>query len=601
MAEAEAGDGERAAIPIEALKSPTFLERRIEHLLELLREEKLVLDYNANVELRNELARDLYNLQRHPNGRINLATCTPLVRSTARSLYALKDVMHEEAEPAADPEPQTLDDYVAAEVPSNPFDAQRELFAIYSEFFQRFTGKNATSFADVSTFFEEFKKTDPSRYKPDAVDWLREAGSEFYRFHFQTLPKVARNQGGFKLIVGGSERFTASTVNAVRSMLLYSDTILIPDPGPSWLAVDRREEQFPITWLLAAAFFLLALKPLVDADLPYPAVLVVPTFDRRLVLESEETRDQISRFKLEFFSNHLGRYFEDESEIYHFARSSESEFLKAVDSKRLFYAPEGDGTETICEALRLYKGFVSRYRSRPYKDVFSRWSDGEIVVNGIEERIEPQYHLRDNAEWLNANPMMWHDAQWHYFKLCAEVSEKRLKEEEVVSAQTLSTIRALNTPGLQWLGNVPIQSLVELRRRNENETFRKKMREFIGALHESALVDIDRVAAEVSRGITSLVVEHQNELRKIEDKYRPQYVGTAGASWVTVAAQFLPWLFPSLPEIPDVLGKVAAPIALASSYAKVKIHESFEKKRASQTLTGVLSAARTADGKQRLP
>lgn len=266
-----------------------------------------------------------------------------------------------------------------------------------------------------------------------------------------------------------------------------------------------------------------------------------------------------------------------------------------MDSKRLFYVPGGDGTEPISEAIRLYKGYVNRYRSKPYKALFSGLSDGEIVVNGIEERIEPQFHLRDNAEWLNANPLMWHDAQWHYFKLCAEMSEKRLKEQAIISAETVATIKALNTPGLQWLGNIPIQGLVELRKRNENEVFRRKMREYIGTLHESALTDIDRVAAEVSRGIASLIVEHQNELRRIEDKYRPQYTTTAGASWVTLAAQFLPWLFPSIPDIPAAIGKVAAPLALAGAYAKAKIQESMEKKRALQTLTGVLAAAREKD------
>lgn len=84
-------EDEPSVIPIEALKSGTFLERRVEHLLSLLKEEKLILDHNANVDLRNELAKDLYDVQRYPNGRLNLATCTPLVRFIARSLYALKD------------------------------------------------------------------------------------------------------------------------------------------------------------------------------------------------------------------------------------------------------------------------------------------------------------------------------------------------------------------------------------------------------------------------------------------------------------------------------------------------------------------------------
>jgi hypothetical protein len=52
------------------LRPSTYLERRVEYLLKLIAEDKLTLDHTSNIELRNELARDLYNIQRHPNGRI---------------------------------------------------------------------------------------------------------------------------------------------------------------------------------------------------------------------------------------------------------------------------------------------------------------------------------------------------------------------------------------------------------------------------------------------------------------------------------------------------------------------------------------------------
>ena len=52
----------------------SFLERRVEHLLTLLKEEKLHL----LSEDRYELVRDLYNMKMHPNGHVDISSCTPV-------------------------------------------------------------------------------------------------------------------------------------------------------------------------------------------------------------------------------------------------------------------------------------------------------------------------------------------------------------------------------------------------------------------------------------------------------------------------------------------------------------------------------------------
>jgi hypothetical protein len=584
-----------------APKPTTYLERRVEHLLNVLKEERLILDYIANVELRNELARDLYNIQRHPNGRINLETCTPLVRSIARTQYALKDVY---LEGNGESQQQQETTSVAIAAPLNPFDSQREYFAILSSFFKRLTGKRRPAqFATPETFFEEMKKNGEtlSRNHDAAFAYLEESLSRFYQTNWRTMPESARNLGGLKFILGAGQRFPATAGNAVRSMLLYADTILISDPVLPWIEMSRKEEKFPSIWLLSQIFQILFLKPFVDADLAYPPVLVVPTFDRRMALESEETKDGISQLDLSFFSTYFGTRFEDESEIFEFA-ASEPEFLRIVEKDKLFYPPNaGYIPETAAEAAQIYRDYLTQYRNEPYLTNARTWGDGPLIVQGIRERLEPQFHLRENVDWLNAQPLLWNDAHWHYFKLCAGVSEERLREEGVVSNETIASARALNSPGLQWLGNIPLKALVELRKRNENETFRRRLHEFTSALHESNLGDINRVAAEVSRGISSLIADHQSAMRRIEEKYAPKYRLQAGLSWLTLIGTFLPWLAPTLsqiiPDMPRGAGLVAAG-PMAYRYLMDKREERAERKQASNSLVGVLATAQHRRAKE---
>jgi hypothetical protein len=56
--------------------------------------------------------------------------------------------------------------------------------------------------------------------------------------------------------------------------------------------------------------------------------------------------------------------------------------------------------------------------------------------------------------------------------------EGRLIADKLLSQETISGLRALSEPSMEWLGNIPIGVLAELRERNENEEFRKRISGF---------------------------------------------------------------------------------------------------------------------------
>ena len=386
-----------------------------------------------------------------------------------------------------------------------------------------------------------------------------------------------------KLVLGGGSRFTSAHLASVGKMALYADTILIPDPILPWLEVDRTEEKFRYVNLLQTVFFLLRLKPLVDANLPYPAVMIFQSWEKSLETKDEVTKKGIENLILAFFSRFLGKSFADPSEILQYVRSSGAEFLEAVERNQLFVAPGGSLGDPLAKAIPKYRNEIETWRSAEMNQKLSRYSDAELVWLGICERVAPQYHLLENAEELDAQPMLCLLPHWHYYSLCSKTFEGRLIAEELLSQETISSLRALNEPSMEWLGNIPIDALVELRERNENEEFRKRISSFTSALHGASLEDVDRVTREVSRGIAALIAEHGNEVRRIEEKYRPKYTKTAIAAWVTAAATFVPALAPFLAPI--------APIGLAGMYVSDKLEERAERKQAAKSLTGVLAAA----------
>jgi hypothetical protein len=284
------------------------------------------------------------------------------------------------------------------------------------------------------------------------------------------------------------------------------------------------------------------------------------------------------------FSHNLGHQFQSAEELAKYARERGDEFLKRVDEKGLFIVPGEDGPrQNINDALKQYLEEVSIWRDSKLMKQYESLTPAEIVMQGVCERLVPQYHLLENAEELHAHPLLSLNNHWRYFKICSEAFEGRLLKQDLLKPQTVSVIRALGMPQLQWLGNVPVSALVELRKDNQNEKFRKALSTFTGELHESRLEDIDRVSSEVSRGIASLLVEHQTDLKAIEHKYKSRHAQTAVSAWTTLAASFLPAL------APFVVPSVAA--TLIGKYGSDKVEQRRDLKQLSNSLTGVLASA----------
>jgi hypothetical protein len=174
-------------------------------------------------------------------------------------------------------------------------------------------------------------------------------------------------------------------------------------------------------------------------------------------------------------------------------------------------------------------------------------------------------------------------SQWHYFSLCAEAFSDDLLSQQVIEKKTVAVLRALGEANHQWLTNVPIEVLVVLRQDDATKDFRTRLDSFVGALNDASLAQVDRVSAEVGRGIASLLGEHDKSVREIERKYQRLYRITAAVSWVGLAASLVPALAPFVAPL------VGAPTAI--KYIKDKVNERGEKQEAARSLIGVLVAA----------
>lgn len=464
---------------------------------------------------------------------------------------------------------------------------ERTFFSILDEFFIRATGSSATAFSNIDNFADTIHSR-AQQIAPrgwDAFVWLEEQLRPLYGKNAGEAFRLAKKLGGMKLVLGGGSRFLGSQLSSVSTSILYSDTVFVPDPIMPWLERERAEEKFRHVSLLQNAHALLHIKPLVDANLQYPAVLVFPSMEKTLEDKDQYTKDGISHLIGCVFSAFLDEKLDTLEAIFDYANHNPEKFLSSVDKNHLFVAPGGPVDEPLVDALQRYQMEMETWRSKEWLDLIARVPVHQRVFNGICERLTPQFHLLENAEELGSHPLMCLDQHAHYYKIVAAANNARLEKAGLINPRTNSLIEALGSQRLDWLGEISVETLIRLREDNENVGFRKRLQDAVGRLHESVLSDVDKVAAEVCHEISTAIAEHEKQQRDINEKYKRIHGQTAVMGIAAAGVSLFPALAPYLAS--------AAPFALMSKYGYDKISECAEKRTLTKSLVGVLATAKS--------
>jgi hypothetical protein len=466
---------------------------------------------------------------------------------------------------------------------------QVELFQHVAEFFGRATGMPAPEFATIEGFDDKIRSdaTRVGHRSVDAFSWADRELRAFYAKNGIEIFRLASQLGGMKFVLGGSSRFGGSHLASVRGSLLYADTILIPDPVFPWLETKRAEEKFRHVLMLKAAHTLLHLKDIVDADLAHCPVLVFPSWEKLLEENDPQTQRGTLQMLADVFANFIDPVIATPDDTVKLAREQPDKVLEAIERHRLFVAPGGPVGEPVMDALARYENDIRTWRSAAWLSEFDSLQPAAKVIYAVMERLGPQYHLLENSEELRAHPLLAIEQQAHYFKVVSHVNSGRLERIGLLDKQTKATLAGLGSQRLSFLSNVPIAALVEVRRNNDNEEFRKRLNTAVTNLHESAIEDIDRVAGEICREIDSGIADHNRAIRDIDDKFRSKNTQTAGAGALTAVALLWPTLAPFI--------GAALPIGVVAKLGWDAWDKYKEKKKLSRSLMGLLAVAKSVN------
>lgn len=474
---------------------------------------------------------------------------------------------------------------------------QDEYFDILMEFFVGATGKSPEKFCELNRFSEAVREMG-ERYRGDGAR-IQSSYNSYVKLeerlrHLYTNEslkgfKAAKQIECCKVHLGGSSRFYETQLNATRKSILFSDIVLVPDPVMPWLETEREHEKFKMVEILQAAYYILHLKDFLSEEFEIPPIFVFPSFEKSLETRDELTiasSKQLFADVLSFYVDNGIKLFED---VVDYVKFNDREFLSKVETSNLFIPPGGEIGTPLKEAIQTYKNEARTWRTDEFNKSLDSTPDSFVVLNGIFERIQPQFHVFENSYELKSNPLLCIDAQAHYFRLIGNMTNKRVFNIDHTDNKTLSILSAITSRRLDFLSNINNEQMVFLRKTKENIEFRSNLRSFINNLPKTIIDDLPNVASEICSQIELLISKHERQVDTLNRKFAAKHNYTALMTGGALAVSMMPALAPFL--------GAAVPIALTAGgkYIANKLEERHERRILSGSMMGVFALAKNND------
>jgi hypothetical protein len=389
---------------------------------------------------------------------------------------------------------------------------------------------------------------------PDMVDAVR----EFWSAVGQTAGYHLQDSRQLKAVFAG-DIFPAHWENAVSTAGLYVDTIILPCPitrlGTLLKAAPSKEiVKLVIKHVLTAMTY----RDIALADVDPPIAMIVPNSDDA---DEEDRKSLILRATPAICAHAkylFDRTFESVEELQEFCIH-----LKTVDSvmkelkrpDRLVFDTEWgkDPVEQLSRSLRENSHFPGMNEANAGLHVFA---------SNIG-RMPQAFGAQQAANHFGGSPYINAETSWLHFTWLLEY-QGAPSHDDLNIRHSMHVVRALVSEAdnnLQWLGNVPPETVLEIRKRGLAHELRELLGQGVSNLININRDNYFRTADQVVENLDAAFRKHQQELMEARQKKLKLYgidVGACAATGAVAVAAALTGNV-TLGAISGVLGVAGLP------------------------------------------
>jgi len=482
------------------------LRRRLKVLQEQFKAGKVKIAEGLDVE------KSLLAVREGPDGEVDLSTVDGLVRSMALAVTAMHD--REELKKEAS----------LSEIQNMYFKFIEDNFG---QFYEMMLKQNLTPHDVGRALTQNEKSIDGFTENLDeflnVIDQFWEGVGEIAHIHVEDM------HGNIKGIFGG-DLFPSHDENIASKCGIYADTIVLPDPflrsKHIFANYPKKDQAY---YFIKHAMNILQYKDLACADVEVPIVAILP--DQAALQEDE--RDFFHSLGKQDSLVHAGklfnRKFDSFEELIEFAQeldTIERAVAEVGDKSRFLFDTEwtGDIASQLAQALESdhYKPFVD--------------SPGMLLASQSLGRMSVSNELLVKSRRLNGSPIIDAPTSWQYLvwkmEYDAEKAESELQSENLHVVKGLSD---LANGEMQWLGNIPPESLIEIRKEGAMDEIRNILGQGVNELIETNPSNFHRSRDQIFDNINNAFSQHQKNIDELTAK-KWKFAGKDIGSWLVVGS-----------------------------------------------------------------
>lgn len=434
------------------------------------------------------------------DGLVDLDTVDSRVRSAAMMLAHFKD----------------RDDWKNAislmQIQASYFELVEQAFGdlhrkLYSEAISRVPETSPTQFSHWVTSYEEHV----TEYIGLVEDFIESIRKFWDNANTPTWIHL-EDQTTLKAVFGG-ETFPINSSNVAGICGLYVDTICLPCPFSKILPMfDHAWDQHDkVQNILAAALSLLQYQEVVLADLDAPIVVILP--DR--FPYDEEYREFIVGLGEHDALLHagalFGREFESIEEVNQFCRA----FTTFDDLISHLKSPERLLFDTDWLDLSIPEQ-IDKFLNSEVKPL--SLTPKNLVYAQSFMRMNQANDLLQRSRQINGTPLIQAPTSWRYFNWKLEYDSHEFNQEGLTHLHMVRGLQATAEAEMQWLGNIPTDSLLEMRKSGASEEIRKILSQGVHEIANARPTNFYRTGDQIVENIQRAFEVHQAEVNKLSAK-----------------------------------------------------------------------------------
>lgn len=492
---------------IEEVEYEQRLRRRLKILQEQFKEGKIKIAEGLDVE------KSLLAVRTGPDGEVDLDTVDGLVRTMALAVTAAHD--REELKKEAS----------LSEIQNMYFKFIEDNFG---HFFKIMNQRGMTphdmgmaaqnsegSIKEITENLDKFL---------EVIDQFWEGVGEVAHIHVEDMHHNVKG-------IFGGDLFPSHEENIASKCGIYTDTIVLPDPFlRSKIIFEHYSLPDKAYYFMKHAMNILQYKELACADLKDPIIVILP--DMGVLQEGE--REFFKRLGEEDSLIHsgklFGRDFESFEELMDFCGSLDSierTVSEISDGSRVLFDTEWD--EDVGDQ-------IAKAMKSEHMQPFGHITPGVALASQALGRMSVSNEMLVKARRLNGTPIIDAPTSWQYLVWKMEYDAEKAESE--FNSQDLHVVKGINdlsTGEMQWIGNIPPEALIEIRKEGAMEEIRDILGKGVNDLIKVNPTNFHRSRDQIFENINSAFSHHQKNLDNLSTK-KWKFAGKDIGSWVVVGS-----------------------------------------------------------------